>query len=86
MAAAYEMLNAALADKDKLGERLKGVEAELAAERAQRQAAQEEAARLRQELEQAQQEHKVRVAQARGCSQTEELIVCRCRHCAGLGC
>ena len=73
VAAAYEMLNAALADKDKLGERLKRVEAELAAERAQRQAAQEEAARLRQELEQARQEHKVRVAQVQGCVQAEEL-------------
>lgn len=60
VAAAYEMLNAALADKDKLGGQLKRVEAELAAERAQRRTALEEVERLRQELEQARRERKVR--------------------------
>ncbi|KAL4430975.1 hypothetical protein ABPG75_006231 [Micractinium tetrahymenae] len=59
VAAAYEMLNAALAEKDKIGEQLKRVEAELAAEHAQRQATQEEAERLRQELQQARRERKV---------------------------
>ncbi len=59
VAAAFEMLNAALKDKDKLDDRLRRAEAELAAERAQRQAAEEAAARLRQELEQARRERTV---------------------------
>lgn len=74
VAAAYEMLNAALADKDKLGGQLKRLEAELVAERAQRRTALEEVERLRQELEQARRELKVR----------RQGLRCRANH-AGIG-
>lgn len=62
LAAAYDLLNAALADKDGLAQQLAAVQAELAAERVARAAEQRELAQAREELAQAQAERKVRAA------------------------